>query len=92
MYLCGPAEQIRSHLRNTSDGKLCELKPRMYPGIVITDSERAAMNAFSSKFQSQIHGCRFHSGQYVWSKMREYEYASLHNSSVGFMHKLKNIQ
>lgn len=46
-------------------------------GIVIDDFERTAMNAFSSKFQSQLHGCQFHFGHCTWRKVQEYGYANL---------------
>lgn len=45
-------EAINEHLLT----KLCETEPEMNAVIVITDFEKAAMNAFTSKFQFELHG------------------------------------
>jgi hypothetical protein len=52
----------------------------LQPQIAITDFELAAMNAFTSIFNPQIHGCHFHFGQCIWRKVQEYGYAGRYNN------------
>ncbi|KAL3886380.1 hypothetical protein ACJMK2_026378 [Sinanodonta woodiana] len=60
--------------------KLKEIEPRSQPHTIITDFEKAAINAFTSVLQPKIHGCHFHFGQCIWRKVEEYGYAGRYNT------------
>ncbi|KAL3869771.1 hypothetical protein ACJMK2_042408 [Sinanodonta woodiana] len=65
--------------------KLKEIEPRLQPHTVITDFEKAAMNAFTSVFQPQLHGCHIHFGQNIWRKVQEYGYAWRYNTEPEYV-------
>lgn len=60
--------------------KLAEIEPRLHPYTVITDFEQAAMNAFRTVFNPQLHGCHYHFGQCIWRKVQEFGYAGRYNN------------
>lgn len=60
--------------------KIMEIEPRLQPETVITDFEQAAMNAFTSVFNPQVHGCHFHFGQCIWRKVQEFGFAARYNN------------
>jgi hypothetical protein len=64
--------------------KLAEIEPRLQPLTVITDFEKAAMNAFTGIYNTQIHGCHFHFGQCIWRKVQEFGYAGRYNNEPDF--------
>jgi hypothetical protein len=42
------------------------------PSLILTDFEKAAMNAVSTIFpDARLHGCRFHLGQSWWRRIQE---------------------
>lgn len=64
--------------------KIAEIEPQLEPRIVITDFEKAAMNAFIAVFGSQIHGCHFYFGKCIWRKVQELGFAANYRNDGNF--------
>ena len=66
------------------------LQPNLNSTLIITDFERAAINALATAFLNvSTAACFFRFGQSIWRKIQELGLATLYRKDVNFMRKAK---
>ena len=72
--------------------ELKRLQPNLNPTLVVTDFERAAINALATAFPNvSTAACFFHFSHSIWRKIQEFGLATLYRTDANFMLKAKML-